>query len=277
MLLLSGLDRSGAVISFGGGVVGDISGFAAAAFLRGVDYIQVPTTLLAMVDSSVGGKTGVDHPSGKNRIGAFHQPRMVWIDTKYLDTLPDREYIAGYAEVFKYAFIGGAEMFSFINEHHDKILSRDAAALQRAIELCVRIKASVVGDDEFERSGHRALLNFGHTFAHALESYYSYEKVLHGEAVLWGIACACDLGNRIGAIPSKSRDRYDRLIQKLPRIALPSRPEPEKLIACMRTDKKVSSGKIKFVVPSQPGTSILRDDISEKDVLATLNAVIGKE
>jgi 3-dehydroquinate synthase len=274
-LLNSSLDRRAVIIAFGGGVVGDIAGFAAAAFLRGVDYVQVPTTLLAMVDSSVGGKTAVDHQSGKNRIGAFHQPRMVYIDTAFLDTLEKREFIAGYAEVFKYAFIGGSDMFSFIDKNHEKILSKDSKLLLEAIERSIRIKAGIVSEDETEVSGRRSLLNFGHTFAHALETYYNYEKLLHGEAVWWGMGCACDLGKRAGTIPQQSQGACDSLCAKLLPMQLPSKPSAEKLYAGMFTDKKVQGGKIRFVLPAAPGESVLRDDIGESDVLATLEAMIN--
>ncbi|MDR2728114.1 MAG: 3-dehydroquinate synthase, partial [Chitinispirillales bacterium] len=167
------LDRSSYLIAFGGGVVGDMTGFAAACFMRGVDYIQVPTTLLAMVDSSVGGKTAVDHPLGKNLIGAFHQPAAVWIDVGFLKTLPRCQFIAGYAEVFKYAFIGKAEMFTFIMDNKDAILRSEPKTLMESIERSIRIKADIVGKDERE-TGARALLNFGHTFAHAFEHFYGF-------------------------------------------------------------------------------------------------------
>jgi 3-dehydroquinate synthase len=276
-LLSSGLDRQSVVIAFGGGVVGDIAGFAAACFLRGIDHIQVPTTLLAMVDSSVGGKTGVDHASGKNRIGAFHQPRMVWVDTRYLDTLGDREFIAGYAEVFKYAFIGGQDMFSFVGQNHERILARDPRLLIAAIERSIRIKAGVVSQDERELSGTRSFLNFGHTFAHALETHYNYEKLLHGEAVLWGMACAYELAKRAGTIPSKALADYERLCAKLPRISLPSKPSADEICARMHADKKVAGGKIRFVLPAAPGTVVLRDDIAMSDVAAAVSAVMARD
>ena len=273
-LLQSSLDRRAVLIAFGGGVVGDIAGFAASAFLRGIDYVQVPTTLLAMVDSSVGGKTGVDHASGKNRIGAFYQPRMVWVNTRYLDTLEEREYIAGYAEVFKYAFIGGSDMFSFIDNNHEKILFRDTAVLLEAIERSIKIKAAVVADDERESSGKRALLNFGHTFAHALETYFNYEALLHGEAVLWGMACAIDLGMRTGTIAQKDSAAYESLRAKLIQVTLPEKPNINKLYAGMFTDKKVQEGKVRFVLPLAPGESVIRNDIGERDVLATLEKMV---
>jgi 3-dehydroquinate synthase len=275
VLLQARLDRGTVLIAFGGGVVGDITGFAAAAFLRGVEFVQVPTTLLAMVDSSVGGKTGVDHPMGKNLIGAFHQPSMVWVDPAYLRTLPRREFVAGYAEVFKTACIGGREMFDYIGEAHERIMASDTAELTRAIEKSIRVKAAVVEADERETSGKRALLNFGHTFAHALEVTLGYERILHGEAVLWGIACACDLGRRIGTIPASAHREYDALLRKLPRPALSSKPDPESLYAAMLSDKKAQKGTIRFVLPTEPGMSVLRGDVPRGAVLETLRAVLG--
>jgi 3-dehydroquinate synthase len=274
-LLDAQLDRTAVIIAFGGGVVGDIAGFAAACFLRGVDCVQVPTTLLAMVDSSIGGKTGVDHPGGKNRIGAFHQPRMVWVDTRYLSTLPDREFRAGYGEVFKYAFIGGSDSFFFIVRNHHRILSREPQYLLEAIERSIRIKAAVVSGDEHEKSGKRALLNFGHTFAHALETYYEYRHVLHGEAVLWGIACAVELGKRAGTIPVSSLRDYETIAALLPHIPLPSRPQARRLYELMRADKKVLSGKIRFVLPAGPGEAVITDDVKIADVTASIEAVTG--
>jgi 3-dehydroquinate synthase len=228
-----------------------------------------------MVDSSVGGKTGVDHSSGKNRIGAFHQPRMVWINTGFLDTLPQREFLAGYGEVFKYAFIGGREMFSFIRQNSERIIRREPGPLLKSIEMSVRIKTAIVSDDEHEISGRRALLNFGHTFAHALEACLNYEDVLHGEAVLWGIACAIDLGKRTGTIPESCSSDYDSLLQLLPRIKLPSLPSATRLCEFMLFDKKVSAGRIRFVLPSTPGESVMRDDIGEGDLLASIGKALS--
>jgi 3-dehydroquinate synthase len=273
-LLLSGLDRSVVIIAFGGGVVGDITGFAAACFLRGVDYVQVPTTLLAMVDSSVGGKTGIDHHSGKNRIGAFHQPRMVWISTSFLKTLPERDFLSGYGEVFKYAFIGGRNMFSFILENHEKIIGREPGFLLQAITNSIRIKAEVVSDDEHEKTGRRALLNFGHTFAHALETFFNYEHVLHGEAVLWGIACAIEMGKRVKTIPDSSLREYDRIMQLLPRVNLPAKPDAERLCELMLSDKKTSNGRIRFVLPASPGEAVICDDTGKETAQAVIRYVV---
>jgi 3-dehydroquinate synthase len=275
-MLEAKLDRGAVVIAFGGGVVGDITGFAAACYLRGVRYMQVPTTLLAMVDSSVGGKTGVNHPVGKNLIGAFHQPSLVWVDTDFLDTLPRREFIAGYAELFKYAFIGGGDMFQFVNTMHGRILGRDKGPLIEGIQRSIAIKARVVEQDEKEVSGARAALNFGHTFAHTIERFYNFDGLIHGEAVVLGILCACDLGVRIGSVPSDARAVYDQILQKLPRVELPSSPDVGMFYEGMFSDKKTQHGKINFVVPTTPGNAALKSDVSREAVLETLHAVFDR-
>ncbi|HEX7510490.1 MAG TPA: 3-dehydroquinate synthase [Chitinivibrionales bacterium] len=274
-LLSIRLDRTAVIIAFGGGVVGDIAGFAAACYLRGVTCVQVPTTLLAMVDSSVGGKTGVNHQSGKNLIGAFHQPSLVWVDTALLNTLPSREFIAGYAELFKYAFIGGPDMFSFVRSHHAAMMTKKNEILVEGIRRGIVIKARVVGEDEREETGARAALNFGHTFAHSLERFFHFSGIMHGEAVLWGMACACDLGLRAGTIPETDREAYTALCKKLPCVALPAKPDIETLYAGMFTDKKTMHGSLRFIVPTRPGFSVMKNDISRQDVLDTLEAVFS--
>jgi 3-dehydroquinate synthase len=273
-LVAARLERTAVILAFGGGVVGDMTGFAASSYLRGVNYVQVPTTLLAMVDSSVGGKTGVNHPAGKNLIGAFHQPCLVWVDTDFLSTLPPREFLAGYAELFKYAFIGGRDMFDFIRSFHARLIQRETGPLHDGISRAIAIKARIVGADERE-SGSRALLNFGHTFAHAIEKYFNYESVLHGEAVVWGIVCAIDLGRRLGALPSGSLPLYELMLRLLKPSPLPQAPDAGRLYEAMFTDKKVSKGRLRFVVPTEPGSSVVRDDVSPETVLATLLQVFG--
>jgi len=272
-LLNNRLDRNALIIAFGGGVIGDITGFAAASFLRGVDYIQVPTTLLAMVDSSVGGKTAVNHHCGKNLIGAFHQPRMVFMDMNFLNTLPERELISGYAELFKGAFIGGKEMFDFIMTNNDKMLEKDPEILSEGIQRAVTIKAQVVRDDERE-GGKRAILNFGHTFAHSLEKHFQYEHILHGEAVLWGMACACNLAHRIGLITPEHWEEYKKILSVMPLPPLHATPDIEKLYDFMFSDKKTIAGTIKFVLPTQPGVSIIGQKVEKEKVLQTLHQVI---
>jgi 3-dehydroquinate synthase len=273
-LLEARLDRGTVIIALGGGVIGDIAGFAAASFLRGVRFVQVPTTLLAMVDSSVGGKTGVNHSMGKNLIGAFHQPSLVWIDTKFLATLPQREFRSGYAEVFKTAFIGGRDAFDFITDTHDRILQQQRDAVCEAIRRSVEIKAGIVAEDERE-AGKRALLNFGHTFAHALEKYYDYTGILHGEAVHWGMHCAIDLARRTSMLPKEDAERYDAMIGRILHPQLPTRPTGEALFSAMFSDKKVSDGKLRFILPTVPGTSEIRADIPRSAVMETLEEVFG--
>lgn len=272
-LLKSKLERSSVIIAFGGGVVGDVTGFAAATFLRGVRYIQVPTTLLAMVDSSVGGKTAVDHCEGKNLIGAFHHPRLVFADTAFLETLSDREFLCGYAELFKYGFIGGRDMFSFITANHDAVLRREASSLQEGIQRSIAIKAQVVEQDQFETTGDRALLNLGHTFAHSLEKYYKFSEILHGEAVYWGIRCAVETSKRFGLITASDVKAYDSLISRMKMPKLPEKPQPQSLYENMFSDKKVASGKVKFVLPTIPGTSVVRADISKQIILSVIESV----
>jgi 3-dehydroquinate synthase len=275
-LLKSKLDRKSVVCALGGGVVGDIVGFAASSFLRGVRYMQVPTTLLAMVDSSVGGKTGVNHVLGKNLIGAFHQPSLVWMDTTFLKTLPQREFIAGYGELFKYAFVGGRGMFDFVVGGHEKMIAGDSQCLLDGIERSVKIKAAIVESDEREESGRRALLNFGHTFAHAIERVCNFKGVLHGEAVIIGMRCACDLGMRIGTVPATSRGLYTSFINKLPEVRLPFAPGTQDLYDAMFTDKKMHAGKLTFVLPEKPGVSVLVRDVEKKAVKETLRSVLEK-
>lgn len=272
-LLDSGLDRSSKIIALGGGVVGDMTGFAAATFLRGAGFIQVPTTLLAMVDSSVGGKTGVDHATGKNLIGAFHQPELVIIDTGFLDTLSNRDFLSGYAELFKYALIGGRDMFDFVYANHDAMVAKERDKLLEGIYRSVSIKARVVEQDEHETSGLRALLNFGHTFAHSIEKYFNFESVMHGEAVLWGIHCAYEMGKLTGTVSSGDYSLFENLLSRMPLPKLPQKVDHGKILAFMYKDKKVLSGKLRFVLPADPGFSKVSTDISEKQVLATLERV----
>lgn len=268
------LERSSLLIAFGGGVVGDICGFAAASYLRGISYVQVPTTLLAMVDSSVGGKTAVNHPTGKNLIGAFHQPSLVWIDTTFLSTLPKRQLLAGYLELFKYGFIGGESMFSFVRTNHEQLRNPDSPVLLEGIRRGLQIKADIVAEDERETSGRRALLNFGHTFGHSLERLYQYRGILHGEAVGWGIACACDLGIRIGTIRPEHVADYDSILEGLPLRGLKKDIDLDVLYKGMFSDKKVESGRIRFIVPTDPGVSIVTPDVLPEAVQATLLKVL---
>jgi 3-dehydroquinate synthase len=275
-ILLEGMyERSSIVIALGGGVVGDITGFAAASFLRGVGYVQVPTTLLAMVDSSVGGKTAVDHPTGKNLIGAFHQPKLVCVDPDFLATLPEKDFLSGYAELFKTAFIGGREMFDFVRKHHAAMVKKDTDTLLEGIRRSILIKARVVAEDEKETSGARALLNFGHTFAHALERYFDFREVLHGEAVWWGMHCAIECSKKAGLLGCEAGDDYDSIRVLIPRPQLPEKPVIERLYEMMLTDKKVVGGELRLVLPAIPGISVVRSDIPAGIVKSVMSAVFN--
>jgi len=197
------------------------------------------------------------------------------MDSAFLKTLPRREFVAGYAELFKYAFVGGRSMFDFVNTHHDRMMAGDHTALLEGIRRSVAIKAAVVASDEKEVSGKRALLNFGHTFAHAIERALGFKGVLHGEAVLFGMRCACDLGMRAGTVPDASRKVYAALLEKVPRAPIGALPDAHVLYGAMFTDKKISGGKLHFVLPAKPGESVVVNDVAEKQVLETLRAVMN--
>jgi 3-dehydroquinate synthase len=274
-LLAAKLERSSIVIALGGGVVGDVAGFAAASFLRGVGVVQVPTTLLSMVDSSVGGKTAVDHALGKNLIGAFHQPKAVCVDALFLSTLPDRQFVNGYAELFKNAFIGGREMFDFVLAGHHAMIAKEMPVLLEGIRRSIALKAGVVEKDEYETSGLRALLNFGHTFAHAIERYFNFEQVLHGEAVWWGMHCAIECSKRSGTTGCESTTDYEKIVKLIPRPPLPEKPDTQRLYGMMFTDKKVVDGKLRLVLPTAPGLSVVKNDVSAAVVKSVLTDVFG--
>jgi 3-dehydroquinate synthase len=268
-LLGDGADRQTVLFALGGGVVGDITGLAAALYMRGVPFVQVPTTLLAQVDSSVGGKTAINHPAGKNMIGAFYQPQRVVCDLDTLRTLPLRELRAGLAEVIKYGPIADAGFLDWIEAHLDDLLARDAGALAHAVRRSCEIKAWVVGQDERE-SGLRAILNFGHTFGHAIESGLGYGHWLHGEAVACGMVMAADLSARLDLVPADFAVRLKQLIQ---RAGLPVRGPAlgaDRYLELMRVDKKAQGGEIRFVLIEAPGRAVLRaaPDALVRDVLA---------
>jgi 3-dehydroquinate synthase len=266
-------DRKTAVVAVGGGVVGDLAGFVAATYNRGLPLVMAPTTLLAMVDSSVGGKTGVNHPKGKNLIGAFHQPSAVWIDTAFLDTLPPREYASGLAEVVKYGVILDPEFFQFCEANAAVIRNREAAAVSHIVARSCRLKADVVEKDEREETGLRAVLNYGHTFAHAFETVGGYGGWLHGEAVAAGMICASRLAEKKGLIQSDLTERQVRLLQT---FGLPIVPNPEwpieEQIAVMKRDKKAAAGRLRFILPTRLGEVRLFDDVSEAEVREVLAA-----
>ncbi len=252
MLIRAGADRKSLIVAVGGGVVGDVAGFVAASYLRGVALVQVPTTLVAQVDSAIGGKTGVNLPEGKNLLGAFYPPKLVLADPEALRTLPHREYRGGLSEVIKYGVIADARLFVYLEKHLDKVLRRDAAALEYIIRRSIEIKAQVVSCDERE-SGLREILNFGHTFAHALESVTKYRHFRHGEAVAWGMMCAALLGHEVGVTPADDVSRIVALVRRLKPFPEWPRVSPEAMINLMRSDKKTRGGKIRFVLSPRIG------------------------
>ena len=249
-------DRKTVVLAVGGGVVGDLAGFVAATYARGLPFVQVPTTLLAMVDSSVGGKTGINHPKGKNLIGAFHQPAGVLIDTDVMSTLPDREYISGLAEVIKYGVILDAEFFAYLENNVAGLNERDPVVLRHLVARSCELKAYVVKEDEYETTGLRAILNYGHTYAHAFEALAGYGKLLHGEAVSIGMLCGSRLARKLGRIGDTEVQRQIDLLNavKLP-VDVPEDvvKRADDILNCMLLDKKTVAGDLKFVLPDRIG------------------------
>ena len=272
-LLEAGFNRDCTVLALGGGVIGDMAGFASACFQRGVYFIQVPTTLLSQVDSSVGGKTGINHPLGKNMIGAFQQPQVVLADMAQLSTLPDRELSAGLAEVIKYALLGDIEFLAWLETHMDALVGRDADLLAEAVYRSCAHKARIVANDEKEQ-GERALLNLGHTFGHAIESYLGYGVWLHGEAVATGMVMAADLSYRMGWINQTDLERTKNIIQRahLP-VACPQIPLDE-FLAYMAHDKKVLDGQLRLVLMKQLGQAIIT---REFDVEQMKQAILANQ
>ena len=263
------LNRDATVLALGGGVVGDIAGFAAASYQRGVGYVQIPTTLLAQVDSSVGGKTGVNHPGGKNLIGAFYQPLAVVADTDTLATLPDRELRAGLAEVIKYGCVWDPQLFDWLELNIARLAGRDPEALAHAIGRSCAIKAAVVAQDERE-SNVRAVLNFGHTFGHAIEAATNYEMYLHGEAVGLGMLMATDLSHRLGMIDRASVERVRAVIE---RAGLPTRPPrigAARAFELMQMDKKVLAGAVRLVLLEKLGSAVVTGRYAQGELDATL-------
>lgn len=262
------LERHNPVVALGGGVVGDLGGFAAATYLRGVPFVQVPTTLLAQIDSSVGGKVAVNLAAGKNLVGAFHQPSLVMADPLTLQTLPDREFRAGLAELIKYGVILDGEFFEAMERRMPAILGREAAVLVPLIARACELKALVVSQDERE-GGLRRILNFGHTVGHALEKAAGYGRILHGEAVAIGMVAAARLGERLGTCPGGTADRIAALLE---RAGLPTESEfgAAALLPAMRLDKKVAEGSIAWVLPERIGAVVIRSDVPERDVAAVL-------
>jgi 3-dehydroquinate synthase len=270
-LLEARAERTTTLVALGGGVVGDVAGFAAATYQRGMPFVQIPTTLLAQVDSSVGGKTGVNHPLGKNMIGAFYQPRAVLIDTACLATLPDRELVAGVAEVIKYGAIRSEPFLGWLEANVDRILARDGEALAYAIAESCRTKARIVAGDERE-SGERALLNFGHTFGHAIEAGVGYGEWLHGEAVGAGMVMAAGLSARMGLIAATDAARLERLVARSGLPVDPPRLGVERYLELMGRDKKVAAGAVRFVLLRALGEAFVTADVPAGDLTAVLGA-----
>ena len=280
-LLSIGIDRSAKLVALGGGVIGDITGFAAAIALRGIDFIQVPTTLLAQVDSSVGGKTAIDTPHGKNLVGAFHQPRLVLADVGVLDTLPRRELLAGYAEIAKYGLIDDAAFFGWLEGHGASLIEGNREAQRRAVVRSCEAKAKIVAEDERE-ADRRALLNFGHTFGHALEAETAYADVLlHGEAVAIGMCLAFDLSVALGLCPPTDADRVRRhfsavgLEADMRAVGQGIEWAPDRLLAHMAKDKKAKAGRKTFILARRIGEAMVSRDVEDSQVLTLLTEAIS--
>lgn len=270
-LLEDGFDRGCTIIALGGGVVGDMAGFAAASYQRGIDFIQMPTTLLAQVDSSVGGKTGVNHRMGKNMIGAFHQPVAVFADMTLLATLPEREFKAGLAEVIKYGFIIDEAFFSWLEKNMPALLNRDASAIAYAVKRSCEIKAAVVAADEYER-GQRALLNFGHTFGHAIEAGMGYGNWLHGEAISAGMVMGLEMSKRCDMIDEASCNRGRSLFEAagLPTVP-PAELDKDTYLRLMSRDKKVVDGSIRLILLEKIGQAVVSSDFKTEILHETLD------
>ena len=262
-MIAAGIDRQSFVIGLGGGMIGDISGFVAAIFHRGIPHVQIPTTLLAMVDSSIGGKTGVDTRAGKNLIGVFHQPSLVIDDLDVLKTLPRREFNQGFAEIIKHAVIADAKMFRTLESWK----AGDAPALQRLIKRNIEIKSGIVTKDEHDRTGERAVLNFGHTIGHAIERAGNYRKFLHGEAVSLGIVAACAISVKRAGLPP---DQRAKIVDLLRQFGLPTRLPPKfprkKILDAVKFDKKFEGGKIRFVVTPRIGAACVAKNVTFDDI-----------
>jgi 3-dehydroquinate synthase len=276
MLMHLGYERSCTVIALGGGVVGDIAGFVAACYQRGVNFIQIPTTLMSQVDSSIGGKTAVNHSHGKNMIGAFYQPRCVIADVAMLKTLSQQELISGFAEVIKYGLIADAHFFIWLEKNFQSVLDRDATALLYVISRSAAIKAEIVSQDEKE-SSMRSLLNFGHTFGHALEAAYEYQDIRHGEAVALGMAIASQLSVMLGAITSTEFDRMMCLLRACGLLEKREKlPSYSKLMTLMLRDKKVQDGKLNLIVLKKIGQAEKKSDIKPEMIELAINKVLDQ-
>jgi 3-dehydroquinate synthase len=274
VLIANRVGRDAIVLALGGGVIGDLAGFVAACYQRGIGFVQIPTTLLAHVDSSVGGKTAVNHPGGKNMIGAFHQPLAVIVDTDSLGTLPQRELRSGLAEIIKYGLISDAAFFAWLESNMDALLARSPDALTTAIFRSCQIKAQIVGRDEREH-GERALLNLGHTFGHAIESATGYVEWLHGEAVATGLLIAADMSQRMGSLETSVVERLRRLLQRAGLPVDAPRIGAERALGYMRVDKKVQAGRVRLVLLEGLGHAVITGDYPDPALQDTLTAHFG--
>ncbi len=268
-LTRAGADRRALIVAVGGGVVGDVAGYVAASYLRGVALVHVPSTLVAQVDSSIGGKTGVNLPEGKNLVGAFYPPRLVLIDYHLLRTLPEREYRSGLAEVIKYGVIADKKLFGYLEKNMNKVLRRESGTLEYLIPRCAQIKALVVSRDERE-AGLREILNFGHTFGHAVESVTRYKRFKHGEAVAWGMMCAALLGHEIGMMAADEVARVVALVRRMGPLPPWPRVAPRTLIEAMRADKKTQAGNLRFVLARKIGRAESVDGVRTDAVQSVL-------
>ena len=270
ILAARGFDRGDGLIALGGGVTGDITGFLASIYMRGIPFVQVPTTLLAQVDSSVGGKTGVDIPQGKNLVGTFYQPGAVYIDTEVLQTLPEQELLGGLAEVIKYGVIADAEFFGFLRDNRDRILGLDEQTISRVIIRCCEIKANVVEQDEKE-GGLRRILNFGHTIGHAIEAASDF-TLIHGLAVAMGMCAAADLAVHSAGLPAAEAARIRKLIADygLP-TDIPAAFDRQRIKGYLKTDKKTVGGRVFFVLPTETGKVVVTDEVAENDIDTVLH------
>lgn len=260
-------DRSSLVIALGGGVVGDLAGFVAATYARGIRFLQIPTTLLSQVDSSVGGKTGINLASAKNMVGAFWQPAAVMIDTNTLSTLDEREFVSGFGEVVKYGLIMDADFLSELETHCDQLLARDSEVLINTIAHCCQLKAQVVEEDEKETSGRRAILNYGHTFAHGFEKVFGYGRFLHGEAVSVGMMCAGALARRLGMVDQAFCDRQETLLRRFKLADSVPPTDLDQLLEVMQGDKKNVGRSIRFILPTAVGEMVLTDNPIDSELV----------
>lgn len=272
-MLEIGLEREAGVLAFGGGIIGDVAGFAASVYKRGVPHIQIPTTLLAQVDASIGGKTGVNHILGKNMIGTFHQPKLVWCDLRLLKTLPKREIICGLGEIVKYGVINDESLFDFVEENLEQIFATDLALLETIVQRCARMKAEIVAKDEFDR-GLRMVLNFGHTIGHVLEATLNYKKISHGQAVLLGMLAESKMALDANILSQESFSRIENLVHRINPEVPNGNLETTALLRFMQVDKKIRGGKLSFVLPKRIGEVVVTRDVDEKSIISAINYLI---